>query len=75
MLRDGFAKFVRAFVRNPDGSWFCRAASHLIGPQGPMTVTPGVSYRRGRPIQGYDVGQWLDDWNDHEVAPVGVQFL
>jgi len=70
----GFQKFTQAFVRNPDGSWFCRAV-HIIGPQGPMTMTPGITYRKGKPIQGYDVASWLDRWNDHQVEPVGVQFL
>lgn len=72
---DGFDNFWNAFVRNPDGSWFCRTTTHLIGPQGPLSVTPGVTYRKGKPVRGYDIAQWLDDWNDHRVAPVGIQFL
>jgi hypothetical protein len=72
---DAFEKFCAAFVRNPDGSWFCRAVAHLLGPQGPLTVTPGVTYRKGRPVQGYDIAQWLDDWNNHRAVPVGIQFL
>jgi hypothetical protein len=49
--------------------------AHLLGPQGPLTVTPGVTYRKGRPVQGYDIAQWLDDWNNHRAVPVGIQFL
>lgn len=40
------------------------------GHKGPMTLTPGVTYRRGKLVQGYDVAQWLDDWNDHRAEPV-----
>jgi hypothetical protein len=69
-------KFARAFVRNPlDGSWFCREAVHIVGPNGPMTVTPGVTYRKGKPAQGYDVAQWLDDWHERQLQPAGVEFF
>jgi hypothetical protein len=68
-------KFARAFVRNPDGSWFCREPVQIIGPNGPMTATPGVTYRQGRPVQGYDLAQWLDDWHAREAPPAGIEFL
>jgi hypothetical protein len=68
-------KFARAFVRNNDGSWFCREPVHLVGPNGPMTTTPGVTYRRGKLSQGYDLAMWLDEWHDHQTAPIGVHFL
>lgn len=67
-------KFVDAFVRNQDGSWFCRAPAHLIGANGPFTATPGVTYRRGRPINGYDIALWLDIWSEQRIAPIGVEF-
>ena len=70
-----FGGFVEAFVRNPDGTWLCRTVRHVVGPEGPMTITPGASYRKGQPIQGYDVAGWLDGWNDQRIEPVGVQFL
>ena len=54
-------KFAAAFVRTTDG-WFCREPVHFVGANGPMTVTPGVTYRKGRPVQGYDVATWLDEW-------------
>lgn len=68
-------KFARAFVRNPDGTWFCREVVHVLGPSGPMSTTPGVTYRQGRPVQGYDLAQWLDDWHGAQLAPAGIQFL
>jgi len=68
-------KFARAFVRNPDGSWFCREPVHFVGPNGSMTTTPGVTYRRGKLSQGYDIALWLDEWQDHQIVPIGVHFL
>ena len=70
-----FLKFAEAFVRNPDGSWFCRAVRHILGPNGPLTITPGVTYRAGKPVNGYDIGQWLADWHDHQLEPIHIQFL
>jgi len=69
------SKFPDGFVRNPDGSWFCRSPRHFIGPSGPMTTTPGVTYRRGAPLNGYDVGAWLDDWERTRQLPLNIQFL
>ena len=68
-------KFERAFVRNGDGSWFCREAVHLVGPNGPLTTTPGVTYRRGKLNQGYDIALWLDEWRHDQTVPIGVHFL
>ncbi len=67
--------FADAFVRNEDGSWLCRRAVHFVGPQGPMSAAPGVTYRRGQVLRGYDIAQWLDDWRDRKVRPVGIRFL
>ena len=68
-------RIVSAFVQNPDGSWFCRAPVHIVGPKGPATTTPGVTYRRGKLLNGYDVAQWLDEYKAHGASPLGVDFL
>jgi hypothetical protein len=68
-------KFVRAFVSNNDGTWFCREAARFVGPHGPMSTTPGVTYRRGKLNQGYDVALWLDEWRDQQIGPTGIDFL
>lgn len=67
-------KFVRAFVQNPDGSWFCREPVHIIGANGAWTTTPGVTYRKGKLVNGYDVAGWLDAWHQDGVSPIGVEF-
>ncbi len=58
-----------------DGSWFCRAPTHIVGPQGPFSTTPGATYRKGHPFNGYDIAQWLDDWHEYGRIPVNVAFL
>jgi hypothetical protein len=68
-------KFARAFVRDNDGSWFCREPVHFVGYHGPFTTTPGVTYRKGKLNQGYDVAVWLDEWHSQQLVPIGVQFL
>ena len=68
-------RFVDAFVRNPDGSWFCRAPIHFVGPSGPFTSTPGVTYRKGQTINGYDLAAWLDAWREFQREPIGIRFL
>lgn len=67
-------KFVRAFVRNPDGSWFCREPILIVGMNGSASTTPGVTYRKGKLVNGYDVAQWLEDWQQYRVRPLGVEF-
>ena len=67
-------KFIRAFVPNPDGSWFCREPVTIVGASGQFTTTPGVTYRKGKLVNGYDVAQWLEDWQTYRVRPLGVEF-
>jgi hypothetical protein len=70
-------KFAEAFVRNADGSWFCRAPAEFVIPErGRFDVTPGVTYRRGHsPVGGADVAKWLDEWHSDGAMPPGVKFL
>jgi len=68
-------KFARAFVSNGPGAWLCVQPAHIVGPQGPFTTTPGITYRRGKLNQGYDIAEWLDTWHNHQREPIGVAFL
>lgn len=58
-----------AFVRIRPGEWFCRAPITLSTPAGTVTCTPGVTYRKGRPIGPFDVAQMLDEWTDSGHVP------
>lgn len=69
-------KFADAFVRNEDRSWFCRAPVQFMLPSGDVvTVTPGVTYRRGKLFHGVDIARWLDEWTTQGVRPLEVHFL
>lgn len=52
-----------AFVKMGTGEWFCRSPLALVGPMGPVTVTPGVVYRVGKPLNGLDIALLLDGWH------------
>lgn len=69
-------KFASAFVRNPDGSWFCCTPAEFALSDGTrVNVTPGVTYRRGKSLlAGRDIAQWLDDWSRYGVQPPGIDF-
>lgn len=63
-------------MRNEDGTWFCRAPAQFIADGGSLvTVTPGVTYRRGKRFNGVDIAQWLDDWRERGARPPGVSFV
>jgi hypothetical protein len=69
-------RFADAFVRNPDGSWFCRAPAEFVTHEGVRrSVTPGATYRLGKPLDGIDIARWLEEWNAHGVQPPGVEFV
>lgn len=53
-------KLVDGFVRVNEGEWLCRAPVTIHGPQGAVAATPGVVYRKGRPVRGFDVAAFLD---------------
>lgn len=63
--------FSQAFVRMPDGSWFCRAPAEVTTPTGRIQVTPGTSYVRGRLHMGVDVAAALDDYTVTGYPPPG----
>ncbi len=48
------------FRRNPDGSWTVTAPVTVNGPNGSISLSPGISFRRGVAFQGLDIAAWLD---------------
>lgn len=50
----------QGFTRVREGEWFCTAPTTFHTLSGPVTTTPGVTYRRGRTISGMDVAAALD---------------
>ena len=72
MSTEAMRRFAHAFVKTDEG-WFCRLSVQFVGRDGTaVTVTPGATYRRGNLLDGYDICQWLDNWEKHCVAPIGI---
>lgn len=53
-------RLVDGFVRVKEGEWLCRAPVTIHGPQGAISATPGIVYRKGRLVSGFDVAGFLD---------------
>ena len=54
-------QFIRAFRRNPDGSWTCIEPATFDGPGGRIQVTPGSTFAPGPKFMNVDLAAWLDE--------------
>jgi hypothetical protein len=61
-----------AFSRIIEGEWFCVAPIVFQTPGGEVGTTPGVTYRRGKPVLGFDVAEALDTWRATGQLPPNV---
>jgi hypothetical protein len=61
-----------AFARIRDGEWFCVAPLAFETPLGRVATTPGVTYRRGKKISGFDIAEALDVWRDTGQLPAKI---
>jgi hypothetical protein len=52
--------FIKAFQRNPNGSWTCIAPATLDGPSGRIQVAPGLIVLPGTIFMGLDLASWLE---------------
>ncbi len=52
---------LKAFRRNPDGSWSCIAPATLQHPTGRMEVAAGSVFMEGRDFMGVDLAAWLNE--------------
>jgi hypothetical protein len=59
-------EFIKAFRRNPDGSWTCTAPATRKGPFGLIEVNPGDTFAQGILYKGVDVAAWLDEQSGKE---------
>ena len=51
---------LKAFRRNPDGSWFCIAPVTLQHPTGRIEVAARSTFIEARNFMGVDLTEWLD---------------
>jgi hypothetical protein len=64
--------FSKAFLRLDVGRWLCRQKVTIQSGDGHrLEVTPGVTYTRGKRVDGVDVAQWLDDFHEKRSRPAG----
>ena len=63
--------FSRAFVKLPDGGWFCKEVATLESQSGSIRITPGTTWKRGKLFMGVDIAQWLDDYAHNRSLPPG----
>ena len=65
----------QAFTRVREGEWFCIAPLMFETRRGRVGVTPGVTYRRGKLILGFDVADALDTWHATGKLPPDVVLM
>lgn len=62
-------EFLKAFRRDPGGTWICVEAATFEGPNGRIQVTPGTRFAPGSMFMGADLAKWLDE----QLARLGRQ--
>jgi hypothetical protein len=55
------AELLKAFRREPDGTWVCIQGTTFDGPNGRIQVTPGTAFAPGTTFMGADLSKWLDE--------------
>jgi len=58
-MSDG--EVLKAFTRNPDGSWTCTAPIRIDHPRGRIEVTPGTRVAPNTIFMGVDLVAWLEE--------------
>jgi hypothetical protein len=54
-------EFLKAFRRDPGGTWVCVEPTTFEGPNGRIQVTPGTAFKPGSTFMGADLAKWLDE--------------
>ncbi len=53
--------FLKHFVRDPQGAWYCVAAAEMEFPRGRIQIVPGTRFSPGSEFMGVDVAKLLDE--------------
>ena len=64
-------EFLKAFARNPDGSWTCVAPATLRNPYWSIKYTEGATFRPESMFMGVQLTKFLDDYSRRGVIPEG----
>ena len=60
LARDVVEEFLKAFRREPSGTWICIEPTTFEGPNGRIQVAPGTAFAPGSTFMGEDLAKWLD---------------
>jgi len=60
--------FIKAFERNPNGSWTCIAPATFSGPNGRIQVAPGLIVLPGNIFMGIDLAGWLERYYQGQIS-------
>ena len=61
-------EFIKAFDRNPNGSWMCIAPATYNGPNGRIQVAPGLIVMPGQFFMGIDLASWLERYYQGQIS-------
>jgi hypothetical protein len=53
-------EFLNRFQRQPNGVWACTKPIKIDGPNGPITIGQGTSFKPGVSFMGLDLAKELD---------------
>src|SRR6266849_9124714 len=62
-------KFIKSFVRQPDGTWLCTEPATWDGPPR-VQVTPGARFHPGTTFMGVDVAKMLEQHAKEETQAI-----
>ena len=60
--------FVKHFVRDPQGVWFCVEPATIDLPSGRIQVNPGTRFARGTKFMNVDIAEVLDQQYEDDRA-------
>ena len=61
LVGDVVDELLKAFRREPGGTWICVEPTTIEGPNGRIQVAPGTTFKPGSTFMGADLAKWLDD--------------
>jgi len=61
LVGDVVDELLKAFRREPSGTWVCVEPTTFEGPNGRIQVAPGTAFKPGSTFMGADLAKWLDE--------------
>src|SRR3954463_11737336 len=61
LVEDVVDELLKAFRREPGGTWICVEPTTFEGPNGRIQVARGTAFTPGSMFMGADLAKWLDE--------------